>query len=447
MAAGRGEFFQTFLEGVESILALGRRPPGRGRGRPGRRRNKRHPPKSAPSNRSSVEWGKRNSRKCCVTMSLTMLSTGEIGLVLNAYHFIFRLPSEILIKILLYLDASSLFCISHVSKLFYQLASDDLVWHEIYMSEFGSQAWKPKSVDDSVLKVDPEVVDDRLVGHWKKLYLRTVAGREMNKWRRQLRDINTYTGLPRQTEWVLRNMNVRWELTLCDFLGQEYTLEQTRMYFFESSVIVRWSSGSFPRYHDIRNIQLYGVRKEMLQIPEVGKPRWRSLILKVDTKTRSGRFVGKDRLIKLMHLSPCFLIGIWRNSVAFIMASLHFHRLVEKSLLGSPPENLPPVDNLDPEFGLHGYTLHFNCCIMTLTLLDEFQKPFWCVSSPICISMAKKMLSKDYSGEHFVMHYQTPEGKVVMKLVWLKEQKQFFLISLAIYVPVSKVNKHFSTEY
>ena len=57
------------------------------------------------------------------------------------------------------------------------------------------------------------------------------------------------------------------------------------------------------------------------------------------------------------------------------------------------------------------------------------------------------MLSKDYSGEHFVMHYQTPEGKVVMKLVWLKEQKQFFLISLTIYVPVSKVNKHFSTEY
>lgn len=52
MAAGRGEFFQTFLEGVESILALGRRPPGRRRGRPGRRRNKRHPPKSAPCSES-----------------------------------------------------------------------------------------------------------------------------------------------------------------------------------------------------------------------------------------------------------------------------------------------------------------------------------------------------------------------------------------------------------
>lgn len=35
-----------------------------------------------------------------------------------------RLPSEILIYILSYLDVSSLFCIMHVSKLFYQLASD-----------------------------------------------------------------------------------------------------------------------------------------------------------------------------------------------------------------------------------------------------------------------------------------------------------------------------------
>lgn len=39
-------------------------------------------------------------------------------------NLFFRLPSEILVKILLYLDASSLFCITHVSKLFHQLASD-----------------------------------------------------------------------------------------------------------------------------------------------------------------------------------------------------------------------------------------------------------------------------------------------------------------------------------
>lgn len=38
---------------------------------------------------------------------------------------VLRLPTEILIKILSYLDTSSLCCISHVSKLFHKLANDE----------------------------------------------------------------------------------------------------------------------------------------------------------------------------------------------------------------------------------------------------------------------------------------------------------------------------------
>lgn len=72
------------------------------------------------------------------------------------------------------------------------------------MSEFGGQTWKPKSVDDAALKDEPVEVADRSAGHWKKMYFRTVAGQELNKWRRELRDISPFTGLPRQTEWVLR---------------------------------------------------------------------------------------------------------------------------------------------------------------------------------------------------------------------------------------------------
>lgn len=84
---------------------------------------------------------------------------------------------------------------------------------------------------------------------------------------------------------------------------------------------------------------------------------------------------------------------------------------------------------------------------MTLTLLDVFQKPFWCVSSPVSITMAKRPLSYDYSGEPYLMGYYSPDGQVKMQLVWLKEEKQFFLISLTLYISVSKVNLHFSREY
>nr|XP_029137965.1 F-box only protein 15-like [Labrus bergylta] len=284
-------------------------------------------------------------------------------------------------------------------------------------------------------------------------------------------------------------------------------MEQSRAYFFESSVIVQTLVPSFCLSLPSLHLLLFLIR-----------PSWRSLISTLDLTTQCGRFIGTDRLITLVHLTPDFIIGVWRGerNVAFVMVSLHFHQLVEKSLLGCPvcpysqPDDLPPPDPSDPEFGLHGFSLHFvlhntgteimsghfcqlscrraqihrghvelrvinrtnlsqhrslsgniklpwkslelegsveNCCIITLTLLDEFQKPFWCLSSPIWTTMAKKTLSFDYSGEHFEMEHREREGRVRMKLVWLKEQKQFFLISLIVCVPVSKVNKHFSTDY
>lgn len=90
-----------------------------------------------------------------------------------------------------------------------------------------------------------------------------------------------------------------------------------------------------------------------------------------------------------------------------------------------------------------------NCCVLTLTLLDEFQRPFWCVSSPVRIRMADlgSHSSSDYSGEHFGLEHHDSEGKVEMRLVWLKEEKQFFLIALSVYVPLAKVNQHFGTKY
>uniref|UniRef100_A0A3B4XTX9 F-box only protein 15-like n=1 Tax=Seriola lalandi dorsalis TaxID=1841481 RepID=A0A3B4XTX9_SERLL len=443
MAAGRGEFFRSFLVGLErqpAQLAPGRQPAVRGRGKPvpgGRQ---------ADSDRGRTA-GRRRKRRPNTEAPSPVSGSFQVFAV-TPCHVFFRLPSEILIKILSYLDVSSLFCISHVNKLFHQLADDDVMWHKIYMSEFGSQMWKPRAADGGAMKEGPVEVEvgDRSVGHWKKMYFRTAAGQEMNKWRRELRDISPYTGLPRQTEWVLRNLNVSWELTVCDRLGQESTLEQSRAYFFESSVIVRWSGGNFPNYHHISSIQLHGVRKETLKSPTVRKPEWRSLILKLDMKTQSSRFIGKDRLIKLLSLSPGVIIGVWRGQsiVAFIMVSLHFHKLVEKSLLGSPVWS---VHFSSASTDKRPVYLLRNCCIMTVTLLDEFQKPFWCVSSPICITMVKTSLSFDYSGEHFLMTYQNSDGQVKMKLVWLKEQKQFFLISLTVYVSIFKVNKHFSTNY
>uniref|UniRef100_A0A8C9YAF7 F-box domain-containing protein n=1 Tax=Sander lucioperca TaxID=283035 RepID=A0A8C9YAF7_SANLU len=437
MAAGRGEFFRSFQESWEkkpTQPALGRRQPVRGRGKPGPARiqsgqtggkRKKRRPKAAPSSVSGNSHSSPQPRPKGNKASSPKIKTSP-----SNENVLERLPSEILLKILSCLDPSSLSCISHVSKLFYQLSL----------------------AGDAAQKVDPVEgdVEDRSPGHWKKMYFRTLAGQEVNKWRRELRHDNSpYTGLPRQTERVLRNLNVSWELTVCDCYGRKITMEQSRAYFFESSVIVRWSGAT-----TCWNRPELSFRQSFLSSILSIRPGWRSLIIKQDNMIPV-RYICTDKLVKLRHLPPCFLIGTWRgsNSIAFIMVSLHFHKLVEKSLLGSPPMDPPPADNSDPEFGLHGYTLHFvlhntgNCCIVSLTLLDEFQKPFWCVSSPISIMMAKRQQSFDYSGEHFVMDFKDSDGQVKMKLVWFKEQKQFFLISLTVYISIFKVNKHFSRAY
>ncbi|XP_035475630.2 F-box only protein 15 isoform X2 [Scophthalmus maximus] len=357
----------------------------------------------------------------------------------SSRNLVERLPPEILIKILSYLDASALFSVSHVNKLLCQLANDNALWNKIYIAKYGKN------------KKSQELQDRVAGGYWKWLLFRTVAARDMNKWNRHLGLVSRHTGLPSHTERVL-------------------------------------------------------------------SPGWRSLMaeLEVQTLTKSAQVIGRDRLVEMKLLQPGIIIGTWRDqcSVAFIAFTLHFHRLVERSIQGSSscpyvePLVKTPFDDIDPQYGLHGYQLHIvlhntecklmsgsfaqlfcrrtqicdgliqltaisrtnlsqhtplsgsvtlpwrcealqgaveNCCIMSLTLLDEFRKPFWCVSSPVSMQPEETPVSYDYDGEHFLIHYLDSDGQVKVTLVWMKEQ--FVVISLVVYMSVSKVNKHFSTDY
>lgn len=84
---------------------------------------------------------------------------------------------------------------------------------------------------------------------------------------------------------------------------------------------------------------------------------------------------------------------------------------------------------------------------MTLTLLDEFRKPFWCISSPVSVELQQTPISYDYDGEHYRIDFEDSDGKVHMELVSVKEQKQLLLVNLVIYLSTFKVNKHFNREY
>jgi len=59
------------------------------------------------------------------------------------------------------------------------------------------------------------------------------------------------------------------------------------------------------------------------------------------------------------------MFAMWKTgeALAFVTASLHFHKLIERSLHGSPTScyvpllpNIPKTADIDATYGLHGYT-------------------------------------------------------------------------------------------
>lgn len=83
---------------------------------------------------------------------------------------------------------------------------------------------------------------------------------------------------------------------------------------------------------------------------------------------------------------------------------------------------------------------------MSLTLLDEFRKPFWCVSSPVSMVPGQTPVCYDYTGDHFLAQYEDSGGKVQMQLVRTGKQ-EFYLMSLVVFLPVGKVNRYFGRNY
>uniref|UniRef100_A0A3B3XH62 F-box domain-containing protein n=1 Tax=Poecilia mexicana TaxID=48701 RepID=A0A3B3XH62_9TELE len=392
-------------------------------------------------------------------------------------RFLFcRLPLEILDKILSYLDAYALFNMSHTNKLFYQLASNNVLWKKLYIADIcNNEKQKARIVNVQLLS---KKTRDHAAGYWKELHVKTVAHCEMKKWKRLLGPINSHTGLPSQTEQVLRNLRVTWELTVTDMSGRESTLELSWSRFSETSLTLCWCGGDrLPNYEEIFSLQLHGVRRIAFSCPSLKKLR------------------------QLQHPDG--------GSVAFIIFTLHFYKLVERSTRGShdwQPIVQPPFDDIDPEYGLHGYKLHIvlhntvcklmsesfsqlfshisdgwiqltaisradssqhiqlsgkpvlpwrcealqgtveNCCIMSLTLLDEFGNQFGRVTTPISMEPEEAAVSYDYDGEHYLIQHEDSNIQAKMQLVKMTAKK-YFVVSLVVYVSVLFVNKHFSRDY
>uniref|UniRef100_A0A672JJB4 F-box domain-containing protein n=1 Tax=Salarias fasciatus TaxID=181472 RepID=A0A672JJB4_SALFA len=424
------------------------------------------------------------------------------------YSF-YRLPHEIMIKILSYLDVSALYSMSHINKLFYQLANDNALWKKIYEAEFGRNR-NGRNMPELPVKMEVKHQD---VACWRSLYFKTIASLDIQKWKKVPQPVTSYTGLPIHTEQGLR------------------LLAQLPGVFDPSTPRRQEDSPQLPQPKDVETalIHLHLFRCLSLLFCQGNqmfsfflcsiRPGRRSLMAELDmqTLTKGAQVIGQDSLVELRLLQPgkALLLLQGETSVAFIMFTLHLNKLVERSTEGShdcpyvEPTDKAPFDDIDPEYGLHGYQLHIilhntkcelmsgrvtllsftgeisdgwiqftaisrtnlsqhtrlsgniflpwrcealqgalqSCCIMSVTLLDEFRRTFKCICSPVLMEPQETHVSYDYDGEHYQIHYQDSDTQVKIQLVWTKEQQQFTLISLIVAVSVCRVNEHFHRAY
>lgn len=86
---------------------------------------------------------------------------------------------------------------------------------------------------------------------------------------------------------------------------------------------------------------------------------------------------------------------------------------------------------------------------MNITVLDESQTPFWCLSSPVPIMLSKQHndLWFDYRGESYVIRYRDSNGKISLDLIWMEELGQYFVVMFHVYLPVAKINRCFGRDY
>ncbi|XP_032991519.1 F-box only protein 15 isoform X2 [Rhinolophus ferrumequinum] len=281
------------------------------------------------------------------------------------------MPPEILLKILSYLDAVTLLCAGCVNRRFYHLANDNFIWIRIYSTAFSPKrsSWKVNSVAKTAVSANLLSVEDKEAGYWKKEYITKQIASVKAALAQLLKPVSPYTGLPVKTKEAIRISGLGWVIILKEKSGREYVMDHVELSVNDSSVTIVWYGKNWPRLATLSTLNLCGVTPVFMdrsKIPTKNGPRWHSLIAKYSlSHFPESTMIGCDRLIRIFHLNPGLLVGLWKREeeLAFVTANLHLHHLAERSTLGSAalPYELPPhTPRLDdtPEYGLHGYQLH-----------------------------------------------------------------------------------------
>ncbi|KAA0704803.1 F-box only protein 15 [Triplophysa tibetana] len=256
-----------------------------------------------------------------------------------------RLLPEVILRILSWLDAGSLLCISLVNRHFNELTNSNTcsaMWYQFYVHERN----KKKIANPKNKKiVVPSTVSPQEIpkGYWRKMFFREMSGLIGNKWKKKLHRIDPYSGMPCYTEEVVRSLCVSWEITVTDGRGRRSTFKQSHAAFSSTAVFLYWGASNWPPFNQLTSLELHGVLRVPLDCPAAYRPGWKSCMSKIPLQGENKELCASDKLVKLLCIGQGVTLGFWQD-----------------------------------------------CCMMNLTLWDEAEQPFWCVTAPVVIADAEE---------------------------------------------------------
>ncbi|XP_072323254.1 F-box only protein 15 isoform X6 [Scyliorhinus torazame] len=363
------------------------------------------------------------------------------------------LPWEILQQIFYYLDISSLLCAGCVSKSFYQVSNDNLIWHQIYCKYFACKrkAWKPKTVDTATEKLSKISILDSPAGFWKKEYIRKCAALGTRGVGQLLKPINRYTGLPSKLKEAVKTLGITWMVVLRERNGKEHVKEQSKAYFSDTSATLCWNSAVWPPLSSLKVLCVYGVTpllhpSKTATNGQYSPPPHEPVLDDIDPEYG---LHGYHCHITLHNGKSSYMSGSFHN--LFCRKESIQNGFLRMTVISSKKESQHSTISGNISFPWNTEFLKGNiqhCCLMDVTILDEAEKPFWWVSSPVAMHPdCTPGVRYSYLGKRQAVDYKDGEGKVHMELMWLEEENQYYIVNLVLFFTVKKINAWFSTNY
>lgn len=429
-----------------------------------------------------------------------------------------RLPDELLLKIFRYLSPSELLVCAQVCRQWTTITKESSLWKPLLPK-------LPKQVRDSLTfeETKEEGFD------WKSdIIKRCINSRNkeiLSLKKRKKR--SPYTGLHEVPQSVKPYVlgDVRWKLCITDTSNKEYWLTADSSKLFASSFCVRWYSIQLPPLTRLKTLQAFAFLPVFYHrnwTPHVNSTCTRSLILQQDLRSKDvalskDKAVSASDLITAHVMCPSVLAACWTASwkdggeLAFITLSLHLHNLTERILFGSHdrafvcPPHRPVPDDIDPRYGLHGYSATIelrnhvttlwgrqyrelyqqyvtdtyvcfggrgsehgsfekqislpwktelfknvlpDMCFLDVTVLHEDKVPFWCFSSPVRI-FSNKANDGDFSseGKKLFTECSDEHGTIRLDFLSIEEEGQTLVTNVELRLLKAFVNSWFNTSY